>query len=204
MSCIHTIFIWVIQYCIDIFTGHNLEEQFFWKKYKQVTWVSTTEFSLSTLFCFCSKMSLETVPKELRRLRACLLCSLVKVSKNNKPEKPSTQWFSSCLLWKIIDTLSQSHSQQSLFCSYCLLLTCSTICDHHHIGLQLLMHCTIIWLFFPGHFFTVSLIFLHSLWLSVLNLFGNERSLVNEVGSLAAFPSSHFPALSTFSVVCQI
>ena len=25
-------------------------------------------------------MSLETVPKELRRLRACLLCSLVKVS----------------------------------------------------------------------------------------------------------------------------
>lgn len=29
------------------------------------------------------KMALETVPKDLRHLRACLLCSLVKVSVGN-------------------------------------------------------------------------------------------------------------------------
>lgn len=28
----------------------------------------------------CGRMALETVPKDLRHLRACLLCSLVKVS----------------------------------------------------------------------------------------------------------------------------
>ena len=28
----------------------------------------------------CERMALETVPKDLRHLRACLLCSLVKVS----------------------------------------------------------------------------------------------------------------------------
>ena len=188
MNCIHTIFIWVIQHCIDVFTGHNSEEQFFLKKSRS-KWLGLVPQSSLCPPCsvFCSKMSLETVPKELRRLRACLLCSLVKVSENNKPEKPVIFF----LLW----VKNNWHSQQSLFCSYC-----STICDHHHIGLQLLMHCTIIWFFYPGYFFTVSLI-LHSLRLKrVFRIYLVMKEV--EWMKLAAGTLYQFPLPCPFHLLC--
>ena len=61
---------------------------------------------------------METIPKDMRNLRACLLCSLVKVKKKNK-------WIQSFYSWKEVerkgnyleDTLSK---QKTIFFFFCL------------------------------------------------------------------------------------